>query len=52
VDEQESDSWVDARNKGLAAALSELVDVEVPDTLITNQAKEKYAVMMTDFRDQ
>ena len=43
---------MDARNKGLGAALSGLVDVEVPDTLITNQAKEKYAVMMTDFRDQ
>jgi FKBP-type peptidyl-prolyl cis-trans isomerase (trigger factor) len=27
------------------------MDVEVPDTLITNQAREKFAMMMTDMRD-
>jgi hypothetical protein len=34
----------------LAKALAEVMDVEVPDTLVTNQAREKYAQMMAEFR--
>ncbi len=52
VDENESGEWIDARNKALAEALAETMDVEVPDTLVTNQAREKYAQMMSEFRGQ
>lgn len=40
-----------ARNEALGASLAEVVEVEVPDTLVTNQAREKYALMMTDMRN-
>ncbi len=40
-----------ARNEALGKALSECMDVDIPDTLVTNQAREKYALMMTDMRD-
>jgi trigger factor len=40
-----------ARNEALGAALAEVLDVEVPDTLVTNQAREKYALMMTDMKN-
>ena len=43
---------MDARNKAIAVSLSEIMDVEVPDTLVTNQAREKYAQMMSEFRGQ
>ena len=52
VDEQEAGEWTEARNKALADGLAETLNVEVPDTLVTNQAREKYAQMMTEFRDQ
>lgn len=52
VDEQDSEEWVDSRNKALAKALAGVMDVEVPDTLVTNQAREKYAQMMAEFRTQ
>mmetsp|Transcript_951 Transcript_951/g.1436 ORF Transcript_951/g.1436 Transcript_951/m.1436 type:complete len:667 (+) Transcript_951:32-2032(+) len=52
VDDNESTEWVDSRNKAIATALAEIMDVEVPDTLVTNQAREKYAQMMAEFRDQ
>lgn len=52
VDEQDAGEWSEARNKALSVALSEVMDVDVPDTLVTNQAREKYAQMMTEFRDQ
>ncbi|KAI2495692.1 peptidyl-prolyl cis-trans isomerase [Fragilaria crotonensis] len=32
-------------------ALAEVMDVEVPDTLVTNQARDKFALMMTEMRD-
>jgi trigger factor len=50
VDEQDSEKFVPERNKAIAQALAQVMDVEVPDTLITNQAREKYAQMMADFR--
>ena len=51
VDEEDSKEFIGARNKALAEALAQVVQVEVPDTLVTNQAKEKFAVMMTEMRD-
>lgn len=50
VDEQDIAEWTQPRNKALAKALAEVMDVEVPDTLVTNQAREKYAQMMAEFR--
>lgn len=52
VDEQDSEEWINSRNKALAKALAGVMDVEVPDTLVTNQAREKYAQMMSEFRGQ
>lgn len=52
IDDHESDGWLDSRNKVLAEGLAEVMDVDVPDTLVTNQAREKYAQMMAEFRGQ
>ena len=51
VDEEDSKQFVGARNAALANALANVLDVEVPDTLVTNQAREKFAMMMTEMRD-
>jgi trigger factor len=51
VDEEDSKEFVGARNKALSESLAKVLEVEVPDTLITNQAKEKFAIMMTEMRD-
>ena len=51
VDEEDSKQFVGARNAALASALANVLDVEVPDTLVTNQAREKFAIMMTEMRD-
>jgi trigger factor len=50
IDSEDSREFAPARNKALTAALAEIVEVEVPDTLVTNQAREKYAMMMSDMR--
>jgi len=52
IDEQDQKDFLPARNDALGKALAARVDMEVPDTLITNQAKEKYATMMAEFREQ
>jgi trigger factor len=52
IDEQDQKDFLPARNDALGKALAARVDMEVPDTLITNQAKEKYAMMMAEFREQ
>lgn len=52
VDEQSSQTWTEARNSALGKSLAEVLEVDVPDTLITKQAQEKYAMMMTEFREQ
>ena len=52
IDENESADWIEARNKALSNALAEVMDVDVPDTLVTTQAREKYAQMMSEFRGQ
>lgn len=51
VDSQDAQEYMGARNAALGKALSEIIAVDVPDTLVTNQAREKYALMMTDMRD-
>ena len=51
IDEEDKKEFVPARNKALGEALAEVFDVQVPDTLVTNQAREKFAVMMADMRD-
>ena len=43
---------MEARNTALGKSLAEVLEVDVPDTLITQQAQEKYAMMMTEFREQ
>uniref|UniRef100_A0A7S2LBQ1 peptidylprolyl isomerase n=1 Tax=Leptocylindrus danicus TaxID=163516 RepID=A0A7S2LBQ1_9STRA len=51
IDEEDSKEYVGARNKALADALAEVLDVEVPETIVQQQAKEKYTLMMTEMRD-
>lgn len=51
VDSQDAQEYMGVRNEALGKALSEIIETEVPDTLVTNQAREKYAMMMTDMRD-
>jgi trigger factor len=51
IDEEDSREFVPARNQALGLALAEVMDVQVPDTLVTNQAREKFAVMMSEMRD-
>ena len=51
IDEEDSKEFVPARNAALGKALAGVMDVEVPDTLVTNQAREKYALMMSEMRD-
>ena len=51
VDTQDAQEYMGARNEALGNALAECMDVDIPDTLVTNQARDKYALMMTDMRD-
>jgi len=51
VDEDDAKEFVPARNRAITGALAERLEVDVPDTLITNQAREKFAMMMTEMRD-
>lgn len=50
IDQEDAKEFTPARNKVLGEALAQVMDVQVPDTLITNQAREKFAVMMADMR--
>lgn len=52
IDDEEARASVSARNECLGKALIPRLDVSIPDTILTNQAREKYAVMMTEMRDQ
>ena len=52
IDEEDAKEFIDVRNKALGTALATRLEVEVPDTLVTNQARDKYAMMMSDFREQ
>ena len=51
VDTEDAKEYTPARNAALAKALALVMDVEVPDTLVTNQAREKFAMMMADMRN-
>jgi trigger factor len=51
VDQEDAKEFAPARNKALGEALAEVMNVDVPDTLVTNQAREKFAVMMAEMRD-
>jgi FKBP-type peptidyl-prolyl cis-trans isomerase (trigger factor) len=51
VDSEDAKEFTPARNAALKEALAEVMEVDVPDTLVTKQAKEKFAVMMTDMRN-
>jgi len=51
VDEEDARKFVGARNEALGKALVERTILSVPDTLINQQAKEKYAVTMTEMRE-
>lgn len=51
VDSEDAKEFAPARNAAIAKALAQVMDVEVPDTLVTNQAREKFALMMTDMRN-
>lgn len=51
VDSEDAKEYVPARNAALAKALAQVMDVAVPDTLVTNQARDKFALMMSDMRN-
>lgn len=51
VDQEDAKEFTPGRNAALAKALSQVMDVDVPDTLVTNQARDKFALMMSDMRD-
>jgi trigger factor len=51
VDSEDAKGFKPARNAAIAKALAEVLEVDVPDTLVTNQAREKFAMMMTDMRN-
>ena len=51
IDQEDAKEYVGERNKALGEALATVMDVEVPDTLVTNQAREKFAMMMADMRE-
>lgn len=51
IDAEDKKEFAPARNRALGDALSKVLDVQIPDTLITNQAREKFAMMMSEMRD-
>jgi len=51
VDVEDAKEYTPARNAALSKALAQVMEVEVPDTLVTNQAREKFAMMMSDMRN-
>lgn len=51
VDEDDTKEFMPARNQAIMEALSETLEVDVPDTLVTNQAREKFAAMMAEMRE-
>jgi len=51
LDAENAKEYTPARNNALGKSLAEVMNVDVPDTLVTNQAREKFAMMMTDMRN-
>eukprot|EP00752_Nemacystus_decipiens_P008079 g7221.t1 len=52
VMEESGTSKRDARNKALEDALLEMCPLDIPETLIVEQAREKFAIMMVEFKNQ
>ncbi|CBJ32857.1 Trigger factor (TF) [Ectocarpus siliculosus] len=52
VMEETGTSKRDTRNKAYEEALLETCSITIPETLIVEQAREKFAIMMTEFKDQ
>jgi Bacterial trigger factor protein (TF) C-terminus len=51
IDEEDAKQFKPERNKALGESLVEVMNVQVPDSLVTNQAREKFALMMADMRN-
>mmetsp|Transcript_35278 Transcript_35278/g.81704 ORF Transcript_35278/g.81704 Transcript_35278/m.81704 type:complete len:566 (-) Transcript_35278:331-2028(-) len=51
INDDEASEYTDARNAALSNALAARIDVECPDTVLTQQAREKYTMTMTEMRD-
>lgn len=51
VDSEDAKEFTPARNTAIAKALAEVLEVDVPDTLVTKQARDKFANMMADMRN-
>ncbi|CAM9747761.1 unnamed protein product [Ascophyllum nodosum] len=52
VREESGTSKKDARNRAMEDALLKFTEVEMPETLVVEEAREKFAIMMTEFKDQ
>jgi trigger factor len=51
IDEEDAKEFKPERNKALGESLIKVMNVQVPDSLVTNQAREKFALMMADMRN-
>ncbi|GMI04300.1 hypothetical protein TrVE_jg1530 [Triparma verrucosa] len=51
VDAEDAREFVGARNKALETSLAGRIEMVIPETLVKMQAKEKFAVMLTEMRD-
>jgi Bacterial trigger factor protein (TF) C-terminus len=51
IDEEDAKEFKPERNKALGESLTKVMNVQVPDSLVTNQAREKFALMMSDMRN-
>lgn len=51
VDAEDAREFVGVRNVAIDKALAEKIDMVIPETLVTIQAREKFAVMLTEMRD-
>ena len=50
VDAEDAREFVGVRNAALDKAMAEKIDMVIPETLITIQAREKFALMLTEMR--
>mmetsp|Transcript_11961 Transcript_11961/g.20945 ORF Transcript_11961/g.20945 Transcript_11961/m.20945 type:complete len:505 (+) Transcript_11961:60-1574(+) len=52
VGQENADIETQNRNRALEEALIEQVKIEIPETLVVEQAREKYAMMMADMKTE
>mmetsp|Transcript_4515 Transcript_4515/g.6229 ORF Transcript_4515/g.6229 Transcript_4515/m.6229 type:complete len:506 (-) Transcript_4515:232-1749(-) len=52
VSQENQDLQTQNRNRALEDALLEKVEIEIPETLVTEQAREKFAMMMADMKSE